>query len=265
MNVPYVFKKCSECGKWLVASTYNFHKDKQCEYGLKSKCKKCRAEQHKQYHKQNREKILEQKKEHYKNNRDKILECREQYYENNRDKIAEYKRKYYENNKDKIKHYRKQNREKILERKKQWRENNKDNISEYGKQYRATPRGQALIFNKHCKRRLREQNQGNGITPGQWLEMMKYFNWECAYSGEYIGGSNKQNIRSIDHIIPLNKDGVHEIWNVVPMDRRLNSSKNNKDLLEWYQKQPFFSEERLQKIYEWQQYAFNKWHKDEII
>lgn len=209
MNVPYVFKKCSECGKWLVASTYNFHKDKQCEYGLKSKCKKCRAEQHKQYHKQNREKILEQKK--------------------------------------------------------QWRENNKDNISEYGKQYRATPRGQALIFNKHCKRRLREQNQGNGINKMQWLEMMKYFNWECAYSGEYIGGSNKQNIRSIDHIIPLNKDGVHEIWNIVPMDRRLNSSKNNKDLLEWYQKQPFFSEERLQKIYEWQQYAFNKWHKDEII
>ena len=28
---------------------------------------------------------------------------------------------------------------------------------------------------------------------------------------------------------------------------------------EWYKKQKYFSEERLQRIYEWQEYAYNKW------
>ena len=90
---------------------------------------------------------------------------------------------------------------------------------------------------------------------------MTFFDWKCAYSGESLIKEN----RTIDHIDSLNKGGRHEIWNLAPMCRSYNISKHDKDMLEWYQKQPFFSEERLQKIYEWQEYAFNKWHKEEIV
>ena len=31
MNIPYVFKKCTKCGRWLVISTVNFNKDKEWE------------------------------------------------------------------------------------------------------------------------------------------------------------------------------------------------------------------------------------------
>ena len=89
--------------------------------------------------------------------------------------------------------------------------------------------------------------------------MMNFFEWKCAYSDIYIGGKN-QNIRSIDHIIALDNGGLNEIWNCIPMYRPYNSSKNTKDMLEWYQQQDFYSEERLQKIYEWQEYAYNKWN-----
>ena len=41
MNIPYVMKKCSKCGRWLVASTVNFHKNKHCKYGLREICKEC--------------------------------------------------------------------------------------------------------------------------------------------------------------------------------------------------------------------------------
>ena len=85
--------------------------------------------------------------------------------------------------------------------------------------------------------------------------MMNYFNWKCAYSGITL---TKEN-RSIDHIKPLNRGGENEIWNVVPMYSSYNSSKHDKDMLQWYKEQPFFNEERLQKIYEWQEYAFNKY------
>ena len=91
--------------------------------------------------------------------------------------------------------------------------------------------------------------------------MMDYFDWKCAYSGQVLS----KDTRSLDHIIPISKGGEHEIWNVVPMYRPYNSSKQDKDLLEWYKEQDFYSEERLQKICEWQEYAFNKWHKEEIV
>ena len=41
MNIPYVMKKCSKCGRWLVASTVNFYKNKGCKYGLAAECKEC--------------------------------------------------------------------------------------------------------------------------------------------------------------------------------------------------------------------------------
>ena len=43
------------------------------------------------------------------------------------------------------------------------------------------------------------------------------------------------------------------------MTRRLNSSKNDRDMIKWYKQQEFFDIDRLMKIYEWQEYAFEKW------
>ena len=284
MNAPYVFKKCSKCGEWLVANNINFNKSKKGKYRLQAYCKKCKAKQQKQYreknkgkikqyYEDNKDKILEQCKQYreknrekikqyYKENKDKIAEQQKQYYKENKDKIAERHKQWCDENKDKIlkksKQYYKENKDKVLEQCKQYREVNRDKIAEYFKQRNATPQGQIANFNRRNRRRLKEQNQGSGITEEQWLEMMKYFNWECAYSGECIG---YKNTRSIDHITPISRGGEHEIWNVVPMYRPYNSSKQDKDLLEWYKEQDFYSEERLQKIYEWQEYAFTKYGK----
>ena len=91
--------------------------------------------------------------------------------------------------------------------------------------------------------------------------MMDFFNWTCAYSGEYLGGNNKDKKRTIDHIVALDNGGEHEIWNCVPMLKSYNTSKHTNNILEWYIEQPFFSIERLTKIYEWRMYAYEKWGK----
>lgn len=147
--------------------------------------------------------------------------------------------------------YYKNNKEYILERNNIYYENNKKHISEQRKQYREE--NPHIDFNNHVKRREREK--GNGITKEQWIEMMDYFNWCCAYSGIQL---NKNN-RTIDHIMALDNNGEHEIWNCVPMYANYNFSKGTKDMLEWYIQQPYYSEERLQKIYKWCEYALNKW------
>ena len=140
--------------------------------------------------------------------------------------------------KNKEKNIIKKNKEKCKKSIKEWRENNPDKV-----------------FNYANKRRSIEENQGDGISKDQWLEMMKFFDWRCAYSGIML---NKDN-RSIDHVVALNNGGLNEIWNCVPMYMPYNTSKHTRDMLEWYTQQEYFSEERLNKIYEWIEYAKNKW------
>ena len=322
MNIPYVMRKCTKCGRWLVANKINFSRAKNGRYGLNSKCKECNkqyyetkkeriaerdkryrevnkerlaerrkqyyqankekeaenmkryreankekmAEYYKQYREVNREKIAEQRKQYYEANRDKELERNKQYYEDNKEKILEqckqYREQYYENNKEKIAERHKQwyqtNREKELERSRQYYENNKEKIAEYQKQYKQTPQGQAVLFNARNKRRHKKEAQGTGATGEQWIEMMQYFDWRCAYTGKRL----TKKTRSTDHIVPIDAGGDDMVWNMVPMLRNLNSSKCAKDMLEWYKQQSFFSEARLAKIYDWQEYAYNKWGKD---
>ena len=281
MKCPYCIKICSKCGKLLVAYSGNFHKNKKYKYGVRSECKKCRAEHSKQYYEDN--------KEHYKqyreDNKEKIAEYYKQYREDNKEKIAEYYKQHYEDNKEYYKQYREGNKEKIAERKKQYREDNKEKIAERKKQYREDNKEKIaeyykqyyegnkekiaerkkqyyeenphISFNARNRRRQREENQGDGITKEQWYEMMMFFDFRCAYSDEYIGGNSE--FRTIDHVIPLDKGGEHEIWNLVPMHLSYNSSKQANDMLDWYTKQEFYSEERLNKIYEWIEYAKNKY------
>ena len=232
MNCPFCIKVCTKCGKLLVAYSGNFYKKKSGKCGFRPQCKEC---------------MNKKRAEHYKNNKEKIAEQQAEYYKNNKEKIAEQKAKYYKNNK-----------EKIAEINAEYRKNNKEKIAEINAEYyKNNPH---IFLNKNNKRRQLEENQGNGITKEQWLEMNRFFNWECAYSGESL--SNK-NIRTVDHIMPLSEGGLNEIWNCVPMYRPYNTSKHTNDMLDWYKKQPYFSEERLQKIYEWIEYAYEKWGKEE--
>ena len=289
MNIPSVMKKYTKKGRWLVASTANFTRQKKGKYGLRGQCKECQkkynnrycknnkekiAEQHKQwreankdklaecnkrYRENNKEKIAERHKRYYENNKEKIVEQHKQYYEVNKEKILKKNRQYYKNNRDEIlkqnKQYRETNRDKKVEYDKQYYKNNKDKVAKQHKQYHKSPQGQVSAFNRHHRRRVKEEQQGSGITTDQWLEMMSFFGWKCAYSGEIL----TKDTRSVDHIVPLNSNGDNMIWNCVPMARSLNSSKCAKDMLEWYKEQDFYDPKRLAKIYEWQEYARKKW------
>ena len=246
MNIPYVMKKCKTCGEWLVANNYNFSKNKDGKWGLRSKCKKC----DKKWRGNNKEYSKEYSKEWNKNNEEYIKKHKKQYYKDNKEYIKEKRKQYYKDNKEYIKEYRKQ-----------YRENNKEHYNKYNKEWRKDNPEKILKYNN--KRRLKKENQGRDITKEQWKEMMDFFEWKCAYSGEYLGGDSDK--RTIDHIVALDNGGEHEIWNLVPMYLNYNSSKNKRiDVLNWYLEQEYFDIERLDKIVKWQIYAFNKWNREEF-
>ena len=175
----------------------------------------------------------------------------ENYNKDNKEKIAKHRKEYYQQNKEKFAQYNAEHKE----QRRQNRKEHKEYYVEYFKNYSKTPQGQVVMFNIQGRRRQREEQQGNGITKDQWLEMMKFFDFKCAYSGITLNTNN----RSIDHIVPLAKGGAHEVWNCVPMNKSLNKSKKDKDIEEWYPQQDFYDEDRVDKINEWHKYAYNKW------
>ena len=251
MKCPYVMKRSSKCGEILHIS--RFHKDKNGKYKTRPNCKECSRKYQKEYNKNNKEKISNRNKKGYEKNKNNILKHQKEYNKNNKEKISKRRKIWYEENKDDI-----------LKRSKERYEKNKDSIIEKQKEYNKkwAKNNPEKILNRNNKRRNKEESQGNGITKEQWYEMMEFFDWKCAYSGEYLGGDNKDRKRTIDHIVPISKNGEHEVWNCVPMIKSYNSKKHDNDMLEWYLEQEYFDIDRLTKIYEWRIYAYWKWKEE---
>ena len=247
MNRPsyLLFKQCSKCGE--IKHISKFHKKQNEKYGVRKICKECRKEKSKIYYKNNKEYIDKRNKKYYEENKEEISKKKKIRYEENKEEISKKGKIYYEEHKEERREYsRIYNKE------------HKEERREYSKKYREE--NPHVKFNGHHKRKQKIENQGNGITKEQWLEMMEFFDFRCAYSGKYIGGDSDK--RTIDHIIPLDNSGEHEIWNVVPMYANYNYSKHTKDMLEWYLQQEYFDIERLTKIYEWRIYAYWKYKGD---
>ena len=259
MNIPYAFKKCTKCGKWLVANSFNFGKTKKGKWGLKSQCKECGRKYYNKYYDNNKEYEKERSKQWRENNKEYHKEWREnnkeyfkernkQYYEDNKEYIKERSKQWYEDNKEYYKQYYEDNKDKILEYNKQWHKNNPEKV-----------------FNKHNRRRSKLENQGRGINKEQYKECNEWFDWKCAYSGEKMESNNSTNGRTLDHIVALDNGGLNEPWNCIPMKKGYNTSKHiTENVLNWYLEQEYFDIERLNKIVEWQIYAYEKWDGEEF-
>ena len=90
-------------------------------------------------------------------------------------------------------------------------------------------------------RRAGRRNALVPLTSSQLKERFALFNDACAYCG-----SDKQ--ATIDHVMPLSNGGLDEYTNIVPACKTCNSSKNSKEVWQWYQSQSFFTEARWRKI-----------------
>jgi 5-methylcytosine-specific restriction endonuclease McrA len=90
-------------------------------------------------------------------------------------------------------------------------------------------------------RRAGRRNALVPLTRHQLQHRFSLFGNCCAYCG------NSGKI-SIDHVMPLSKGGLDEHSNIVPACKTCNSSKNAKDVKDWYLAQPFFSHARWAKL-----------------
>lgn len=86
------------------------------------------------------------------------------------------------------------------------------------------------------------------LTVRDWRDAMLWFRGGCAYCA--VKQSRRLKLTK-DHIVPVVKGGLTERKNIIPGCTRCNSSKSDRNLDEWYPRQPFYSEERHERIKEW--------------
>lgn len=82
----------------------------------------------------------------------------------------------------------------------------------------------------------------------QWKETVIFFGGECCYCGRTM---RKGERLTRDHLEPVSQGGCSTQDNIVPACSSCNSSKGATEWREWYMKQPFFSQERMNKIFKW--------------
>jgi 5-methylcytosine-specific restriction endonuclease McrA len=226
-------KVCTKCGVEKPATTEYFYKARLGKYGLFATCKNCKRE----LFRDSQKKYREEHKEQYRY-------WQNTWRENNKEHEKEYRENYYKENKETIKE---RNRECRKGWDSKYDKNNKDRIKEFKRNYRKTERGKLMAIKSFQKRRARKRELESSFTIKQWNRCKEYFNNICCYCG-------KDKELTQDHFIPLVNGGEYTKNNIVPCCLSCNSSKGNKDFLEWYPVQEFYSKEREKKILKYLNY-----------
>ena len=88
-------KVCSKCKRELPEDSFHIHK----RDGLRSECKECESNRHKEHYKKNRDKLLAQVNAYRKEEKNqlKIKANKLKWYTNNKEKLTRYKRDKYHN------------------------------------------------------------------------------------------------------------------------------------------------------------------------
>ena len=242
-------KICSCCGNTLPLS--DFGKRSNSVDGLLGYCKTCA--------KQKRDKYYESE-----NNKQKARDRVQRYRDKNREDINIKRRQQYRDdeevrrkNSESCKKYVQTHQEEVAQKKREYRLSRLDFFLNYNRQYykthqdyfyewRQSEAGRLSNIRAHEKRRCLLENAEGDFTTKDVLNALSFFDNRCAYTGKPL-----VLCYHLDHVIALSKGGTNYIWNIVPSNPFPNLSKGANDMEIWYRRQPYFSEERLLKIYEW--------------
>jgi len=200
----YNFIICSDCNIKFLAISEHFYKNKKGKFGFQQRCKKCAAVHSKEWRSKNKNKMKIYGKKWRNKNKEKEVKRKKVWYDNNKNKIAIQQKEYREVNCRKIK----------LQQKK-WRKNNKESLK---------------IHNDN--RRLLKLVGDEGITAQEWADKITEYNGRCVYCNvvleENVQFKYNPNGISKDHVISLDRDGRHEINNIVLCCILCNTKKGNK-------------------------------------
>jgi hypothetical protein len=257
-------KRCHKCGELKPATPEYFHRDRTAKDGLVSECKVCARlkvkqwaadhpdrvrEKHRRWDeahpgatvaraKKWREEHPEQYKEVYDAwraaNADRIAAKRREYYEAHYPELYESHLRYNAAHPDKTHEITRRAAER-------YRQNHPERIGKWARENSEKARLCTI------KARARRRGLPNTLSEADWQRALTHFGHACAYCG---GRGRPGETLQKDRVVPTMQGGGLTADNVVPACKSCNSSKQYRDLLDWYPRQPLFDEFRLARIQE---------------
>lgn len=94
----------------------------------------------------------------------------------------------------------------------------------------------------------RRGEEAPDLSLQEWKEAVIFFKGQCAYCG---CTTRKGQRLTRDHVVPISHGGKTTQDNIVPACASCNSSKGAEDWRDWFMRQPFFSQDRMNRIFEW--------------
>lgn len=108
------------------------------------------------------------------------------------------------------------------------------------KRYLNSDNGKLNVKRAKYRRRIQIKENSVPYTVENLQKLVNIFGNVCVYCGGQWD--------SIDHVVPLSKGGKDALHNLVPACRKCNSSKNAKDISEWYITQSFYNHKKHKQI-----------------
>jgi len=211
-----LYKRCVDCNEWKIANLECFGRDMDTKSKFNNRCRLCLKIYNSAYYDKNRDRLLQQATDYALANREKQNAQKLEYYNQHKDQFHEKHKEYCESNPEKVK-----------EDEKDWRRKNPEKLKVYN-----------------------EKHRDHDITEKEWRGNQEAFNNCCVYCGKTKDEQLRQNKEQFhkDHMV---HDGYNDVRNSAPTCTQCNTSKHQYSIEEWYPKQSFFSQERLDKIYWW--------------
>lgn len=203
-------KICTRCKQ--EKNTILFSKNKKSKDGLSWFCKTC---------------LYETAKQWKKNNPDKIQQQKQRYYQRHKEGIDKHNKQLRLKNKERYNHNRKivygKNKEKYQQRSRIYYSKNRDKIKKYVKEWcQVNP---DKVNASHHARRIKIQQAYGNYTDSDVQQLLYAQKNKCLSCGKKF---TKKNPYTIDHIVPISKNGRNDILNLQLLCKVCNCTKNAK-------------------------------------
>lgn len=103
---------------------------------------------------------------------------------------------------------------------------------------------------KFISKEKQRSMQSVDYSLSDWRDSMLHFGGRCAYCGAPEGRAKASKFDR-EHFVPLSRGGETLRHNIGPACRACNRGRGNKKIADWYRDQPFWTQERENKIIQW--------------
>lgn len=169
-------------------------------------------------------------REYRKKNIERIRELHRLWTINNPEKVKQHTKTKHEN-------YKSKHPELVKEQLLEWKSRNKDKVRQHDQKYyfenqieilkrRRTESYRAKHASYERKRRATKRGCFGNISDALWNSALEFYGNVCLCCGTH-------NDITLDHVIPLSLGGKHEISNAQPLCLSCNSSKGNRNTIDY--------------------------------